>query len=138
MLIWGGEEEPYGGEALGDGAAYEPATGTWRVLAASPLPPRLGAASTWTGSELIVSGGIDRCGPVDSVIHAPEAASYAPATDAWEMLPPIPEPWSSDDGGAVSEVVNDQVTTPGGSLTSPPEGMDRRVLLKSGPALTDL
>src|SRR5690606_31588462 len=46
LLIWGGGA---GGDADGrtfaDGAAYDPATDTWRTLAPSPLPARSRAAA---------------------------------------------------------------------------------------------
>ena len=38
MLVWGGGGDGFETAARSDGAAYDPATGTWRVLAEAPLP----------------------------------------------------------------------------------------------------
>lgn len=67
-----------------DGAAYDPATRSWRVIAASPLTPREGAAAAWTGAEVVVVAGLGRSGGLA------DAAAYDPATDTWRVLPPPP------------------------------------------------
>ena len=65
MLVFGGRNA--GGD-LADGAAYRPATGTWRPLsvAGSPLA-RHDATEVWTGSELLVFGGLQGSTPVASL-----------------------------------------------------------------------
>jgi len=65
----GGERPSGNGElAFGDGAAYSPATDTWRPLTDGPAHP--GFVPIWTGRELVLfaKGG---------------AAVYDPATDRW-------------------------------------------------------
>src|SRR4051812_31071749 len=61
VIFWGGMTPAVGGSTSrpvrGDGAAYDPATGTWRLLPAAPIGPRSNAASVWTGTEMIVWGG---------------------------------------------------------------------------------
>jgi hypothetical protein len=65
---------------LDDGAAYDPATDTWRPMATAPFGAS-GTTTVWTGDEMIVLGDIN--GP-------PRAAAYDPATDVWrELDPPI-------------------------------------------------
>jgi hypothetical protein len=70
VLVWGGYR---GGLLLQDGAAYNPATRTWRSLApnqrASPS-----TVSTWMGDRFVV---LDRNG----------GATYDPSTDTWRDLP---------------------------------------------------
>ena len=98
LLVWSGlpatsdecETDEGGGSLCGapavfDGAAYDPVTDGWRMIAASPVPA--GGAPTqvipqgvWTGSELVVWGGWGD----------PIAAAYDPATDTWRDLPPGP------------------------------------------------
>lgn len=110
-LVWTGEEVlVWGGQTYGpypdvgffdDGAAYDPATGAWRRIATAPFR-RGGHESVWNGRELIVWGGLDSCCPVDSIVHSTTAAAYDPVTDTWRELPAVPEPWSGDDGQALT------------------------------------
>lgn len=81
MLLWGGTVAGTAGEvAFADGAAYDPAAGTWRPLAAAPLSGRFDMVATWTGSELVVWGG--RAGAT----NLDDGAAYDPGTDAWRPL----------------------------------------------------
>jgi hypothetical protein len=114
VLFWGGRSfagDPAGqpGETLfADGAAYEPGTRKWRVLPAAPIAARAGHEAVWTGREMLVWGGYDRCCPVDSVLHDQATAAYDPATDRWRLVAPVPPPWSGDDGTAVTLAVGDR------------------------------
>lgn len=78
MVIWGGAED-IGGDApppvLGDGASFEPSSGTWELLPRSPLGPRYRHAATWTGQEMILSGGC--CQGFEGSAFA-DGASYRP------------------------------------------------------------
>jgi hypothetical protein len=92
MIIWGGTDPAgsCGSDALvttceRDGAAYNPATKEWRKIAPSPLAGRIGAASVWTGREMIIWGGLAaRYGDIAT------GAAYNPSTDTWRMLPKSP------------------------------------------------
>lgn len=53
IVIWGGEQRG-GGRALAGGAAYNPETDSWRMLAEAPLGAVSEPAWVWTGDELIV------------------------------------------------------------------------------------
>lgn len=68
-----------GEQAPADGAAYDPATDTWRMLPPAPVDQdqgdQLNYAGVWTGSELVVWGGPDGTG-----------AAYDPASDAWRTI----------------------------------------------------
>jgi hypothetical protein len=57
LIYWGGVDFRGPRLFLDDGAAYEPATGTWRALPPSPLEARGEHAVVWTGSEMLVFGG---------------------------------------------------------------------------------
>ena len=86
VLIWGGTEGSWLGEAaLGDGAAFDPATGTWRSLPPSPVDAFGPLASVWTGSEAIFWGSArgDGLGP---------GIAYDPRSDIWRTLPAAPAP----------------------------------------------
>ena len=67
VLVWGGSvpnptTDPYAGYPR-DGAAYDPATRTWRRMpAAPPSPPSLLTAysAVWTGDLALFVGGSDQ------------------------------------------------------------------------------
>jgi hypothetical protein len=89
-IVWGGIGHTEKDGAIGnlaDGAAYDPASNTWRRIATSPLAPRNGHVAVWTGTEMIVWGG----GSLnDEQAYLPEGAAYDPARDAWRVLPDAP------------------------------------------------
>jgi hypothetical protein len=92
LLIWGGDTVPQLGSGapavpVADGAAYDPATRTWRLLPPAPLSAREGAAAAWTGTEMVVVGG-DSAGNGSTVFG--DAAEYDPATNTWQSLPSLP------------------------------------------------
>lgn len=62
-----------------DGAAYDPATDSWRIISATGAPqgPVESNTGTWTGSEMIVFQTGDCSEPCS------RAFAYDPATDAW-------------------------------------------------------
>lgn len=80
LIVWG--DGIYG--QAGDGAAFDLANGTWRVIAAAPLSPRCCHAAAWTGTEMIVWGG-----RVENSFFY-DGAAYNPVTDTWRLLPPAP------------------------------------------------
>jgi hypothetical protein len=87
LFVWGGEGKNVGKSKppmFDDGAAYDPQTRTWRVLAPAPLGGRVYAAAVWTGSEVVVWGGSF------GDVTVSDAAAYNPATDTWRTLPPAP------------------------------------------------
>lgn len=98
LVVWGGENcagaacptalSPH----LGDGAAYRPAGDAWRRLAPSPLSARSPAATAWTGTELLVWGGVS----ADGVLS--DGAAYDPARDRWRAL--ATGPLAGRDGAA--------------------------------------
>jgi N-acetylneuraminic acid mutarotase len=58
MIVWGGREFDRG-EVVRDGLRYDPVTDTWASLSASSLlEPRQRHSSVWTGTEMIVWGGV--------------------------------------------------------------------------------
>jgi len=64
--------------------AYDPATDSWRELAAPPVERRQQAASVWTGTEWIVWGGTTGDREFD------DGAAYDPTSDTWRPLADSP------------------------------------------------
>jgi hypothetical protein len=93
LLVWGGwdggfREVPF----FDDGAAFDPATGAWRLLAPAPIEART-AFSVWTGEELIVWGSTDRA------VRRRDGAAYDPTTNTWRSI--ADAPLDVTDGSAV-------------------------------------
>ena len=84
MVVWGGMDPAQNFTGLRDGAAFDPATRTWRRLTDAPVVSAYGAAAVWTGDELLVWAGN---GPGDD---GGGGAAYDPRADAWTALPPGP------------------------------------------------
>ena len=96
MILWGGLG-PGGTQGTGDrgplgkGAAYDPASRSWRALPASPLKARFGHRMVWTGREAIVWGGsVASNGPDPLAGYPRDGAAYDPATNTWRTLMPAP------------------------------------------------
>ncbi len=83
MIVWGGSEGPIGGySAFDDGARYAPQVDAWSPLATAAAPsPRWGHSVVWTGTEMIVWGGID-----SSWAHLGDGSRYDPALDQWTPM----------------------------------------------------
>jgi N-acetylneuraminic acid mutarotase len=57
--VWAGYDVTIG-RLYNDGARYNPATNTWKKISASTAPnARYWHTAVWTGSEMIVWGGIN-------------------------------------------------------------------------------
>lgn len=86
MLVWGGAGGGDGPVFVGDGAAYDPDTDSWRPILPPRREPTLNTSyeAVWTGSEMIIWGG-DRGRGVRS-----DGWAFDPSTDAWRKLTDAP------------------------------------------------
>ena len=84
MLVWSGYSVWLDGPCCDDGAAYNPATNTWRALPAAPVSGRFRFGSVWTGTELVVWGGND------GTKRVADGAAYNPTADTWRTLAKAP------------------------------------------------
>ena len=71
--------------ALGDGAAYDSISNTWRAITPAPISPRSGHSAVWLQNRMVVWGGTAEGG-----VALADGASYDPAADTWTSLPPSP------------------------------------------------
>jgi hypothetical protein len=83
LFFWGGDTD-FAGTAHADGATFDPSSGRWKPVPASPIGGRSSAAAAWTGEEVLVWGGWDRRGPVG------DGAAYDPVDRSWRVLPDAP------------------------------------------------
>jgi len=90
LSVWTGRELLVWGTALRvedrprDGAAYDPATDTWRVIPEAPIE-LTDATAVWTGGEMIVFGAALCCGN-DPESRTAIGAAFDPATDTWRRI----------------------------------------------------
>jgi hypothetical protein len=93
IIVWGGND-PRSHASVDDGAAFNMATGTWRMIAPAPIEARGFAHVAWTGTEMIVWGGLQRDGTVVggsyNQTELADGAAYNPDTDTWRRLPEAP------------------------------------------------
>ena len=74
MLVWGG----YNGTNLSSGSAYNPSLDSWSVITPTNAPvARSKHTAVWTGTKMIIWGGFDGSGAVNT------GAMYNPATTFW-------------------------------------------------------
>mgnify|MGYP001453254427 CR=1 FL=1 len=84
-IVWGGEACNDPKSYLNTGAAYDPTTDTWTALPVDGAPsPRQGHGAVWTGSEMLIWGGIDESSSLLS-----DGGAYDPISRTWR---PIVEP----------------------------------------------
>jgi hypothetical protein len=89
MIVWGGFSGSGGvrrkSELRADGAAYDPRSDAWRMIAPAPLSPRQYHVAVWTGEEMIVWGGSR---PIrreqERLLY--DGAAYDPERDEWRRL----------------------------------------------------
>ena len=71
MIVWGG------GAGLNTGGRYNPVTDTWTATSSTNVPEgRVAHTAVWTGSEMIVWGGLD-----NNFLNT--GARDNPTTDSW-------------------------------------------------------
>lgn len=98
MLVWGGYNSS--GVLVNDGAAYDPATNTWTAMAPSPLSPRRRHTMVWTGTELVIWGGLSTSSTSSAYLR--DGARYDPKTKVWTKFPdPTPDFDARYDNAAV-------------------------------------
>jgi hypothetical protein len=91
MIVWGGFLTAYERERYdGQGAAYDPATDSWRMLPRAPLPAGYDAMGAWTGHEMVVLVTPRGEWPAKAPKHA-KAAAYVPRRSTWRTIaqPPM-------------------------------------------------
>lgn len=128
MIVWGGRNAV---QSLSDGAAYNPATGQWRVLTSAPIGHRWLHRAVWTGTEMVIWGGVEKpaTGP-DTPLF--DGAMYDPASDVWTttIIPFSGSPNVAAREGAVvwanGKLVvwgaDNNSTTPAGGIWDPTTG----------------
>jgi N-acetylneuraminic acid mutarotase len=85
MIVWGGSStDGLVSVGLSDGGRYNPVENSWKVVAAGGAPSgRFNHTAVWTGTEMIVWGGLDRSQGWD---YPSIGGRYNPADDSWMAM----------------------------------------------------
>ena len=86
MIVWGGQNSGY----TNTGGRYNPASNSWTPTGKTPTPRRYHAA-VWTGSEMIIWGGIVPFN-LDPAFYTNTGGKYDPSTDSWTATNTIHAP----------------------------------------------
>ena len=84
MIIWGGYD-PTNQSSFGNGARYNPQSDSWTPVSSVGAPSaRFGHTATWTGTEMVVWGGVDYTG--SNHLNFSDGARYNPTLDTWTPM----------------------------------------------------
>ncbi|MBI3478463.1 MAG: cadherin-like domain-containing protein [Acidobacteria bacterium] len=92
VIFWGGEPDgnPF---TAGSGGRYNPVTDSWKLVKKTNAPfTTYGHTAVWTGTEMIVYGGIS---------SSLNAKRYKPSTDTWANATMVNDPGHRDHHAAV-------------------------------------
>ncbi|MEQ1875455.1 MAG: hypothetical protein ABL958_02335 [Bdellovibrionia bacterium] len=85
MFVFGGED--IGGNVLPGGEIYNPTSNTWSVMNPAGAPDaRKGFAMHWTGTQVLVWGGLTSGGAVST------GSRYDPSTNTWSAISNVGAP----------------------------------------------
>ncbi len=97
VLIWGGVDRPSiedkAAATLGNGGIFDPLTQVWTPLSGTPSTHRSLHCAVWTGSQLLVFGGIRKMPDQDSLlinqgeIFDPKSMEWKPMSDKMQPAP---------------------------------------------------
>jgi hypothetical protein len=132
FVIWGGSDGlGPDSDQLGDGAAYNPSTDTWRRMTPGLVAPNAPLVSIWTGHEAIFMGGYEDEGERGG-------AAYDPVLDSWRTIPDAPIGFTDATGvwtgtelvvfGALLRRPGDNFGTPSTSVAYDPVTNEWRIL----------
>jgi hypothetical protein len=125
MIVFGGVSRGGSATDLSDGAAFDPATRTWRTIAAAPPGVRGDAdrGAAWTGTSAIFWAGNSPNGPAAGGV-------YEPRSDSWTRLPHGPlgpregysSVWTGKELLLVGGTSGDTIATPSAAAIDPKTG----------------
>jgi len=92
MIVWGGDSGLMEENAtLGTGGVYDPVSNAWTETATVGAPaPRRAAAAVWTGSEMIVWGGLTFNTIPPTIFN--NGGIYDPTTNSWRSVSTVGAP----------------------------------------------
>ncbi|MEQ2009923.1 MAG: hypothetical protein ABMA26_24315 [Limisphaerales bacterium] len=95
MFVWGGELVNNINNNPNNGGLYSLATNGWRVLPAAPIAGRRDYNAFWTGTEVLVWGG------VAAGVYQRDGALYNPVSNTWRSMSSFSAPSAREGAAAV-------------------------------------
>jgi len=87
LLVWGGYYYNGSYNYFGDGARYNPQLNAWSPMSTNGAPSaRYKHTAVWTGTEMIVWGGMSSSSGGPPWVTFNDGARYNPATDTWSPV----------------------------------------------------
>ena len=99
VVLWGGASYDKASHLLpaaADGAVYDAVTDTWKIIDNAPIAGRRSAKAVWTGSRVVIWGGIDDDG---RGLH--DGALFDPSSGEWTKMADAPAEVSAEGSAAV-------------------------------------
>ena len=87
MIVWGGEAQT---GVRADGASFDLPSNTWTPLRPAPISPRYSHTAVWTGTKMLVFGGLGISLDCSQICALGDGAAYDSVTDTWTPLAPSP------------------------------------------------
>lgn len=98
LSVWTGQELLSIGGSVGTGARYSPATDTWSPLPAGPSCASVHQAGVWTGSEVLVWGGVR----YTCATNPPRIGyRFRPGTNTWVPMSSVGQPMWEESSSSV-------------------------------------
>ncbi len=120
MIVWGGTDAIPNHTFLHTGGRYNPATDTWIPTSVMNVPlGRVGHTAVWTGSEMIVWGGID-----ETFNDTNTGGRYDPTTDTWTATTSLADAPSARDSHTAVWTGSEMIVW-SGSMDSPCDNGNR-------------
>ena len=137
MIVWGGRDGDYTNNTLiyETGGRYNPAANSWQQTSPSGAPlARFRHTAVWTGTEMIVWGGLAKTGVAQRDVST--GARYDAAGDTWTPTPLLRAPsarsahvalwtgsgmiiWGGDASSYTGTATHGAIYTPGTTTTTP-------------------
>jgi len=111
--------------------AYNPATTAWQALPPTPLTPREFTAGAWTGTEMVLAGGLaSPDGDAEHAVAVTDGAAWEAATNTWHPIAAMP---TTLPGGDPTAVWTGREVLVWSSVPSTPNSDGREVVLAYNP-----
>lgn len=92
MIVWGGWTTAFPPD-LASGGVYDPESDAWKPTSSTLAPsPRESFTALWTGSKMLVWGGVFNTGIPSTSVVLGDGAAYDPASDTWTPISMVGAP----------------------------------------------
>ncbi len=133
MVVWGGRNGDFAPIYPQGVALYNPEFDSWEIRAARPNEPvgRTGQTAVWTGTEMVVWGGVRTVIPND--VFLADGGRYDPVTNNWIELSPMADQVPQARAGHSAVWTGSEMIVWGGYAGQTPLALGARYVLNPVP-----